>query len=97
MKCQEEFLDKKPFPSAQRKASAMDITPEKGAETRDKKAFKCDQCDSNIESGDGLKTHVAKSCDEIFDNTDELDCHENIQTFSIKINCCASSSNATNG
>ena len=40
---------------------------------------------------------TSPNLDEIFDNTDKLDCHENIHTFSIDINCCASSSNATNG
>ena len=41
--------------------TATDATPEKEAETRDKKAFKCDQCDSNFNSENGLKIHVGKS------------------------------------
>ena len=56
-----EFLDKKRCPSPEGKSSTTDATPEKEAETRDKKAFKCDQCDSNFNSENGLKIHVGKS------------------------------------
>ena len=56
-----EFLQKNPVPSTERKSSEKKSAPEKEAEDRNKKVFKCDQCDHDFKSENGLKIHVGKS------------------------------------
>ena len=56
-----EFLQKNPVPSTERKSSEKETAPEKEAEDRNKKVFKCDQCDHDFKSENGLKIHVGKS------------------------------------
>ena len=56
------FLDKKLVPSSsERKSSAKETTPEKEAETENKNVFKCDQCDHDFKTKNGLKIHVGKA------------------------------------
>ena len=56
-----EFLQKNSVPSTERKSSEKETAPEKEAEDRNKKVFKCDQCDHDFKSENGLKIHVGKS------------------------------------
>ena len=56
-----EFLQKNSVPSTERKSSEKETAPEKEAEDRNKKVFKCDQCHRDFKSENGLKIHVGKS------------------------------------
>ena len=56
-----EFLNKKPEPSTERRSSEEETAPEKEAENRSKKLFKCDQCDNQLKSDNDLRIQVGKS------------------------------------
>ena len=51
----------KPEPSTERRSSEEETAPEKEAENRSKKLFKCDQCDNQLKSDNGLRIQVGKS------------------------------------
>ena len=56
-----EFLAKKHGPPPEKEHSSMETTPEKEAEPEEKKVFKCDQCENNFKSENGLKIHIGKT------------------------------------
>ena len=56
-----EFLHKNSEPSTERRPSEKETAPEKEAEYANKKAFKCDQCDNDFKSENGLKIHIGKA------------------------------------
>ena len=56
-----EFLAKKHGPSPERESSSMETTPEKEADPGEEKVFKCEQCENNFKSENGLKIHVGKT------------------------------------
>ena len=49
------------FPPPERESSSMETTPEKEADPGKEKVFKCDQCENNFKSENGLKIHVGKT------------------------------------
>ena len=69
-----EFLQKNPVPSTERKSSDKETAPEKELEDRNKKFFKCDQCDHDLRSENGLKIHVGKSHKKVNSTPATSDC-----------------------
>ena len=56
-----EFLAKKHGPPPEREPSSMETTPEKEAEPEEENVFKCDQCENNFKSENGMKIHIGKT------------------------------------
>merc|ERR1712016_581874 len=52
-----EFLAKKHGPPPEKESSSMETTPEKEADPGEEKVVKCEQCENNFKSENGLKIH----------------------------------------